>query len=125
MHLVTIKTCDSIQEAYLIKGSLENEGIKCFIQNEHIASLIPHYSGMMGAGVNLVINAKELSKAREILGVQDKAITCPNCGSMKYKFGFRKRYIPLFLVVIISLLSAMPFLNIKVKRVCSACGTEY
>jgi len=44
-------TIDSLAEAHMIKGRLLNEGIDCFLTNENITNLMPHYNNMLGSGV--------------------------------------------------------------------------
>ncbi len=53
MSTVVLKTCNTPFEANLIKGMLENKDINCFLTNENFSNLMPHYNGIMGAGVQV------------------------------------------------------------------------
>jgi len=119
-------TIDSLAEAHIIKGRLLNEGIDCFLTNENITNLMPHYNNMLGSGVQIIINEQDIDKAREIL--KDKIepnnleLACPNCGSTHIGFGKGKRF--RIFNTIIALLSSFLIGNLKPKYYCNDCNTE-
>lgn len=119
-------TIDSLAEAHMIKGRLLNEGIDCFLTNENITNLMPHYNNMLGSGVQIIINEQDIDKAREIL--KDKIepnnleLVCPNCGSAHIGLGKGKR-LRIF-NTIIALLSSFFIGNLKPKYYCNDCNTE-
>lgn len=89
MILETVKTFDKSHEAYLTKTKLESEGIMAVIEDEHMVTLDPLLSNMLG-GIKLKVPREQLFKARTIIGVienkpftdaNNEVITCTNCGS--------------------------------------------
>jgi len=126
MKTLRLLTCDSSQEAALIKGNLENHGIKCFITNDNFTTLVPYFNGMLGAGIQVLVFEEDYEHALEIIKPGDSsAITCPHCGSTNIKYGLgRYKNIKLFAVVI-SLLATIPFGNIKLTYNCRSCRKDF
>jgi len=106
MDTVILTTCNSAIEANLIKGMLENNGIRCFLTNENFSNLMPHYNGVMGAGVQIVIDENDVEQATALLSSQTKEneIVCPNCGSLNISYGLGTNKFKMFLAVLMSLL---------------------
>lgn len=128
MKTITIRTCENIQEAYILKGKLENEGVNSFIKNENYFYIKPNPNNIYAYGPQLVINEKDLKQAREILGdklVEEKEITiCPRCGSNNIGLGRNRNVIVRFFVVLMSVLLLIPFGRKKPKLYCRECKTE-
>ena len=126
MRTVEIKTCDNPQDAALIKGRLENEGIPCFLINENFSALMPQFNGMMGCGIQIIIDRSDYEKAAAILKINKNAekeqMRCPFCNSTKIRFAPGKRKI---LAVLLSLLAWIPFGNIKKTCYCTECKSEF
>jgi hypothetical protein len=127
MTTTILTTCNNVIEANLIKGMLENNGIKCFLTNENFSSLMPHYNGMMGAGVQIIIDEKDMPQAKELLLSEPKEsdLECPSCGSSNVSFGLGSNWIKKFLAILFSLFIWMPFGNIKRIYYCQECKTEF
>lgn len=66
MDFVTVATFSSYFDAYLIKGRLEHEGIRCFIKDENAVTINPMYDIAMG-GIKLQVPENEVELAIEIL----------------------------------------------------------
>jgi len=127
MSIIRLTICDSVIEANFLKNNLENEGIECFLTNEISSTLVPVYNGMMNAGIQVMINEEDLEKASKLIEHPDviKPLVCPNCNSSNIKFGFGKRKGWKVLGVILSLLVAIPFGNIKRYYYCKDCKAEF
>ena len=82
--------CKNAFEAYLIKGKLENEGIYSYLINENFSALMPHYFGILGSGIYVIIRETDYIKAKQILNTNKDELTCPNCGSNNIKFRLGK-----------------------------------
>jgi hypothetical protein len=131
METIRLKTCDNIQEANILKGRLENEGIRCFLTNENFTSLFPHYFGILGAGVHIMVHKNDYQRASEILKFPHKSYiryrqdVCPACGSKNIGFGLGKRKILKIISVVLSVLFIIPFNSISYHRYCRNCGAEF
>jgi len=127
MKTITLLTCDNIQEAYILKGRLENEGIYCFIKNENYSNLKPNFNNVYGYGPQLVINEKDLEKSRKILydNVEGgKQINiCPRCGSANIGLGRSRNIIARFFIVLIAILFVIPLRKKPPKIYCRECKT--
>ncbi len=85
---VKLLSFSQLQQAYLIKGKLEDNGIFCYLTNENTSQVAPHYS-VMGVWMDLMIRKEDLDNALQILcdGDEKKLLElqgwrfCPNCGS--------------------------------------------
>ena len=69
MALICIKTCDRIFEANLIKTRLIDAGIDCFLTNENFTSLYPACNGLLGSGIQVMIEEENADKAIDLLGL--------------------------------------------------------
>ena len=121
-------TSDSLTEAHIIKGRLLNDGINCFLANENFTNLMPLYNNMLGSGIQIIINEKDIEKARII--IKDKIepnnneLICPNCGSDNIGLGLGNGKAFKIFNIIIALISFLPIGNLKPKYYCKDCKTE-
>jgi hypothetical protein len=127
MRTIILTTCNTLFEAHLIKGMLENNDIKCFLTNENFSSLMPQYNGVLGAGINIVVDESDFEKAQNLIIEQDTKtkIECPNCQSTNIKFGLGTNKIKKIITVIMSLFFWIPFGNIRHIYYCQDCKTEF
>ena len=127
MATVVLTTCSNSVEANIIKNKLENHGITCFLANEHFADLMPHYNGILGAGVQIIIKESDLVKAQKLVKEQpeDDEIVCPQCRSSKVRFNLGNNKAKKVFVVIFSILLWIPFGNIKLTYICYECKYEF
>ena len=126
MKTKRLTTCNNSQEAALIKGNLENHGIKCMITNENTTTLIPYFNGMMGAGIQVLVLEEDYEQAVTLINPDAASkIICPHCGSTDIKYGLgRYKHIKLF-AIIMSLLATIPFGNIKLTYNCRNCRRDF
>ena len=126
MPIICLKTCNDIFEANLIKTRLIDSGIDCFLTNENFTSLYPGLNGIMGAGVQIMIDDKDAEKANKILGQNnDKLIKCPNCNSENVVFGLGNKKFGKITWILLSILIMVPFNNLKLTYYCRDCKTEF
>jgi hypothetical protein len=71
--LVTVATFMFPQEAYILKGKLESQGIQSFIEDEYIVTMMWLYSTAVG-GVKLKVRESNEAEALKIIG-QERPIT--------------------------------------------------
>ena len=128
MKTVRLITCTDLMEAHLIKDQLNNEGIECFLTNQNFTNLMPIYNNMLGSGIQIIINENNLVRASEL--ISDKLepnnadLICPHCGSNEIGLGIGKRNGFKFFSILISILTMLPFGNIKPKYYCIKCKEE-
>lgn len=128
MKTVRLLTCDSLSEAYLIKGRLNNEGIDCFLTNENFTNLMPLYNNMLGSGIQVIVNENDLEKSRalikEILIPVNDEIICPHCGSKNIGLGFGHRKRLKILSILIAIFTVKPIGNLKQEYFCKDCKSD-
>ncbi|RYE21427.1 MAG: DUF2007 domain-containing protein [Sphingobacteriales bacterium] len=82
MELVTIATFSTSIEAHIQKGYLENEGIPCFLKDEHTISANPMYDVAMG-GIKLQVWESDAQRAYNLL--QETKQQAPETPAINYK----------------------------------------
>jgi hypothetical protein len=127
MSIVLLTTCNTSVEANLLKGMLKNNGISCFLANENFSNLMPHYNGIMGSGVQIMIDETDKEKALGLLEEQQKdvRILCPHCNSANVTYGLGKRKIGKYVAILLSLFLMIPFGNLRNTFYCRDCKTEF
>ena len=127
MAIVRLTTCDSIIEANFLKDMLDNENIECFLTNENFTTLAPFYNGIMGAGIQIMIDEKDFAISSKLINKPNSVdqLICPNCNSTNISFGFGNKKGLKVLGVILSLLVFVPFGNIKKYYHCNDCKSDF
>ena len=129
MSIGRLLTVPTSLEATLIQNRLENAGIESFVTNENFSNLMPIYYGMLGSGIQIMIEDTFEVKAKEVLSdyfsIPDGPVQCPECDSKRIGYGFGKSKIRKIFIVLFSLLVANPFGNIQSSRHCKECGQEF
>jgi len=126
MDTILLTTCSNSIDANILKGMLDSNDIECFLANENFSGLMPHYYGIMGAGVSIFINKADEEKAKELIKSQnneDIAI-CPRCCSSKITYGLGNNKFRKIIAIVFSFISGAPFGNIKNSNYCNDCKTE-
>ena len=97
MNLVTAQTFNDSVSAHLVKTRLENEGIECFIFDEHINNVMPIYGQAVG-GIRLKIKEEDVTRTKELieewelrpfLNQSNETLTCTSCGAQELYAGFK------------------------------------
>jgi Putative prokaryotic signal transducing protein len=127
MSIIRLTTCFDSFEANLIKGKLQDEGIICFLTNENFTTLFPIYNGLLGSGIQVMIDEIDLEKSLEIIKYNQTSVEvrCPNCNSNQITFSIGHKPITRILTIILSLLIWIPFGNIKKTYYCKNCKTKF
>lgn len=66
MGLVTLKTYETYLDAHLVKIKLESEGIRCFLQDENMATIFPA-NNLFFDGLKLQVDSSNYEKAVAII----------------------------------------------------------
>lgn len=128
MRYINLHTVDNSYEAHFIKDNLADEGILCILTNENFTTLMPHMNGMLGSGIQILVDKDDYDRAKQILDKRNnrKIQVCPNCNSaqIKYGLGSKHRFRKL-LAIAIALVAATPVLHIRQRYYCKDCKTEF
>jgi hypothetical protein len=115
-------------DATFLQHRLDQEGIVSFVTNENISSLLPHFDGILGNGIQIMVREEDFEDAKHILQEQQNSKqpkVCPNCGSSNIGFGLRgKDRIGDKVLIFFSLMFAIPMGNIKNKHYCKNCKED-
>jgi transposase-like protein len=83
-------------------------------------------NGIMGSGIQVMVDEKDVDKASELLGQNNTTeLKCPVCNSVNLGYGLGKKKIGKILFVFLSLLSFIPFNNSKPTWYCKDCKREF
>lgn len=134
MGLVILKRFDNAIDLHLLKIRLEDEDIPCYVFDEHIVSINPLYSNVVG-GIKLKVDETDLEKAQAILAEidqtpftteEDQVLLCPLCDSEKLVSGHKsfKGIGGFFSALFSVLLVVFPVYYRKVYK-CKDCGHEF
>ncbi len=130
MKFVTVKESHYVADLQVLKSRLESEGIECFVNGELTSQVLNHIPAMQA---ELKVNESDIEKVKAILietgeWNKDIKITCPKCGSEKYRIKRSlKDKLKLFAAAIISAITFTP-LNQNLpssKFICERCETEF
>jgi hypothetical protein len=127
MAIIQLTTCNNSIEASFLKNMLENEGIDCFLTNEISMALMPGYMGMMNAGVQLMIDEKDVEKATTLIEKpeSENIILCPNCHSTNISYRIAKNNFKKIVVILVSMFAWMPIGVLKENCYCKDCKIEF
>jgi hypothetical protein len=69
---VLVRNCTTLHEAVFLRSVLEGSEIECFLSDEHMASIRPELSMLLG-GVRILVRASDFTRAKEALTLADGA----------------------------------------------------
>ena len=84
---------------------------------------MPSLFGILGSGVQVIVQEKDLEEAKQIIGLTDQ-IVCPSCGSPAVTNAMQKGK-KKGLAFLIALLFSGPIGNLLGDYRCTECGTEF
>jgi len=127
MSIIRLTTCNNIIEANMVKHMLENEEIECFLTNNNFTTLMPGFNGILGAGIQIMIEEKDLEKANALLSIEanPEIIKCPNCNSENISFGLGENRIKKVFFAILSIFISTPMGNIRSTYYCKNCKQDF
>jgi hypothetical protein len=138
---VSIQTFLYPQDAYIVKGLLESEGIDAFLKDEMTTQVFNFYSNAIG-GVKLLVPEEQADKAREILKKNGYTIDsenpeedielisksettdkncCPFCGSSNISQQKKASIVTIVLIFLLGLLLPIT----KKSYVCFDCNKKW
>lgn len=66
MEFVILRSYDNYVPAHIAKGSLEEQGINCWLKDENTVTIDPLLSNAIG-GIKLMVHVSQADRAEEIL----------------------------------------------------------
>ncbi len=128
----TIARYQYTSEAQIMKGRLEADGIKVFLQDNVTIDTDPLVSNAIG-GVKLKVLSEDVIKAKHILNSINQysldddgnAIHCPNCNSSEVKMYSTITDLKTFLAFLVGFVfGTLPF-STRYKYQCDNCQTQF
>ncbi|BDD07403.1 putative signal transducing protein [Aureibacter tunicatorum] len=124
MSLSELITLDNSISANMLKIKLENEGISCVLHNENFTNMMPLYFNMLGCGVRVMVQTKNIKRARKIALINPDKLKCPNCGSTKIQNSATLKTNKILFSLIIILL-CLPVGNLLTNYFCEICDHRF
>ncbi len=128
MKTVRLTTCVDAMQAHILQGALENEGIESVLHNENFSSLLPGFTNIMGAGVQIFVMECDYEQALTILERNEPRTKkyCPCCGSEDISIGLGKRkFTKIFFAFLSAVVTFTPMGNIRATCECRQCKAEF
>jgi hypothetical protein len=104
MKFVTVASFPDPFDANVMKFRLENEGIECFLLEEHLASIRPHLATLSANGVRLQVAEKDVEAAVKVLKEADYYNNDYPANNAPTQRNIRKYFLPIVLIIIAVLL---------------------
>ena len=128
MRFINLCTVDNSYEANFIREDLAEEGIECIITNENFTNLMPHMNGILGSGIQILVDKDDIEIAKQVIdkGIKKEIKTCPYCESMNIEYGLGTTHrLKRLIAIFISIVTASLTRHIKPTYYCKDCKTEF
>ena len=84
MEFIVLHSFANYMEAHMLMGRLEEEGIRCWLKDEHTVTIDPILTNAVG-GIKLMVPEDQYERALALLHDMNAAkrakMVCPKCGS--------------------------------------------
>jgi len=128
MDFVVLKTYDNYVSAHIDKGRLEEEGINCWLKDEHSVTINPVLTNAVG-GIKLMVVSSQSERAAGILRTLDNknkaSHPCPKCNSLNIELVSTPRKASNWFSAIMGLFLTSFAPKIDLVYHCFDCGYEY
>ncbi len=127
----TIRTCDDLFGAELLKGRLISEGIPAEVIHGAIEQVLPYSFGMPSLRPQVVVADEDFDRAAALLqeDAPPATLACPYCGSEDIRFGLQGgslwRRIVLWIMLPVYLISGGPLGKINSSYYCKTCQGRF
>ena len=89
MSFVILKSFTNYIDAHLVLSRMKDEGVNCWLNNEHTTTIMPIWTNAIG-GIQLMVHRNQLQKASYILKVIEEErrenMACPDCNSTNVEY---------------------------------------
>lgn len=128
MEFIPIFSYDNYLFAHIAMGRLEEEGINCWLRDEHTITINPILSNAVG-GIKLMVATPQAERAASILRTLDnesKALhPCPNCNSLNIELVTTPRKLSNWASVLLGFFFINYAMPVDKVYHCFHCGHEY
>jgi hypothetical protein len=128
MDFVLVQVYDNYVSAHIAKGRLEEEGINCWLKDEHTVAIDPILTNAVG-GIKLMVEKNRSEEAAGILRTIDneykKAHPCPKCNSLNIELVSTPRKAANWFSAVMGLFLLNFAPKIDMVYHCFDCGHEY
>lgn len=128
MEFINVCTVDDSLKANYIKEDLNEAGIACIVTNEHMATIMPHFNGMLGMGIQILVHRDDLDVAKAIVKkrTEQQMTVCPYCESTKIDYGWGTTHrLKRIFAIVMAFILIVPVWHIKPVYFCRSCRTEF
>lgn len=124
MRYVVLCSFDNYIDANLLLGRLQEEGINCWLQDEHTVTIDPIVSNAIG-GIKLMVYFSQAERARDLIESWKPrpATQCPACGAVQAAMPANTDGPPGWLNRLLHFVTGKQHEPPATGRVCSHCGT--
>ncbi len=128
MKYVAVHAYGNYIDAHIAKGQLEEEGIACWLKDEHLVSTMPIWTQAVG-GIKLMVPESDLERTREVLQSLETAkqqnTVCPKCNSHNVTFVSTPRKVSNWLSVLLGFFVLSYAMPVDKVYHCFDCGHEF
>jgi DNA-directed RNA polymerase subunit RPC12/RpoP len=126
MTMKRVATVSSAIDATFLQQKLKNHGIMSFRTHEAMTTLLPHFTGLLGHGIQVMVREDDFDKAVSVLNAKQDEVRCAYCGSREIGFGMKgKSRIGEKILIFLSMILTIPVGNVKNKHYCKECGESF
>lgn len=89
MEFVILQSFTNYMDAHILKGRMEQEGIRCWLKDENTVTIDPILTNAVG-GIKLMVPSHDYKRAyalwQDFMTQKREAYACPKCGSHNIEF---------------------------------------
>ena len=128
MSFVAVFSFDNYIDANLRMGQLQEEGINCWLKDEHTVVIDPILTNAIG-GIKLMVHETQKERAMDLLRImgnrEKENHACPKCGSLNVEYIITNRKPANWLMAIVTFLLGNYAVATEKRYHCFDCGEEF
>lgn len=128
MEFIILKSFANYVDAHILLGRLKDEGIACWLRNEHTSTVMPVWNNALG-GIQLMVAKEQEQKAAYILKVIEEErraqMRCPKCNGANVEYINTMRRPVNWLSAAVTFLLGDMALMPEQRYHCFTCGHEW
>lgn len=128
MEYIILNSYENYIEAHIAKGTLEEQGIDCWLKDENTVTINPIWTNAVG-GIKIMVAKQDAERAAEILlqiKRENKAkVACPQCGSHNVELVSTPRKASNWLTALTTFFLSDRAIALDKMNHCFDCGYEF